>query len=126
MNGTTEKPVDPAARPEQVARTLAQAALQATCRAMHTAQMAVDAAGRLNPNTDGAGMVAAAMVNLRDAIADAYAASPEPTRRAILAAPGTIGGDELLDLLATLVRAREGRSTVTTETAAKKGIGHDE
>lgn len=113
-SGQTKQP-DSARRPAEVARTLAQAALQATARAMHTAQMALDTARHAGVRAD----VADAMGNLRNALVDAYAAIPERTRREILAAPGTIGGDELLDLLATLVAARNGRdnhnNTITHE-----------
>jgi hypothetical protein len=91
---------DPAARPRAVAITIAQAALQAAARAMHAAQMAAD-------RMAAAGMPAEAQAlgAFRDAICDAYAAVPETVRSAILRAPGTIGGDELLDLLAGMVSA---------------------
>ena len=105
ITGQTKQP-DPARRPGEVARTLAQSALQATARAMHTAQLAMDAAR----HTGGSADTAKAMDVLRNALVDAYAGVPENTRRAILAAPGTIGGDELLDLLATLVAARNGHN----------------
>jgi hypothetical protein len=45
---------------------------------------------------------------------------PDAIRVQLLAAPGTIGGDELLDLLATLVRAREGRTNNTNTTTTQK------
>jgi hypothetical protein len=107
----TNNLTDRAARPDMVARTLAQAALQATARAMHTSQMALDAMDRCC--TVPAEMHAAVRI-LRDNLTDAYASMPDAVRVQLLAAPGTIGGDELLDLLATLVRAREGRTTTTT------------
>jgi hypothetical protein len=103
----TNNLTDRAARPDMVARTLAQAALQATARALHTAQMALDAMER---SGNEPAELQAAMADLRDGLADAYAAMPDKVRQEVLRAPGTIGGDELLDLLATLVRAREGRT----------------
>ena len=104
----TNPSTDRAERPDMVARTLAQAALQATARAMHTAQMGLDAIERVGNEP---AELQTAMVALRDGLADAYAAMPDKVRQEVLRAPGTIGGDELLDLLATLVRAREGRTT---------------
>ena len=113
-NGTPKAP-DPARQPEEVAKTLAQAALQATARALHTAQLALDATKRMGV---GSAEIATAMERLRNDLADAYADMPVHVRLSILAAPGTIGGDELLDLLATLVAARNGKhggNNVTTE-----------
>jgi hypothetical protein len=111
MERTTAAAPDDGRRPDEVGRTLAQAALQATARALHTAQIALDACGRMPSWQGAAGMkdLQAAMGGLRDALADAYGAVPEEIRREILSAPGTIGGDELLDLLATLVSARSER-----------------
>lgn len=107
METGTARVTDKAARPGEVARTLAQAALQATARALHTAQMALDAIGRAGGEP---AEFKAAVEHLRDGLADAYAAMPEKVRTEVLRAPGTIGGDELLDLLTSLVRAREGRT----------------
>jgi hypothetical protein len=96
---------------------LAQAALQATARALHTAQMALDAMERAGGEP---AELQAAVVALRDGLADAYAAMPDKVRQEVLRAPGTIGGDELLDLLATLVRAREGRTNTNPTTTPKE------
>ena len=100
---TTEKQLYSAKRNGEVARTLAQAAMQGTVRALHTAQLALDVAQQAG----GSAETADAMNVLRNALLDAYAGIPEKTRRDWLAAPGTIGGDELLDLLTAQLRGRE-------------------
>jgi len=110
MTTTGTMATDAGARPEEVARTLAQATLQAVARAMHTAQLAVDATRRTGNFDAKHTALRQTMEKLRDGVMDAYAAVPESMRAEILKAPGTIGGDELLDLLATLVRAREERT----------------
>lgn len=97
-------------RPDQVARTMAQAALQSVARAMHTAQLALDATRRMGNKGGSWCQLHSALEAMRDQLMDAYKAVPEALRADILRAPGTIGGDELLDLLATLVRARDERA----------------
>ena len=116
-----EKLPDTARRNGEVARTLAQAAMQGTVRALHTAQLALDVAKQAGGSAD----TAAAMDVLRNALLDAYAGIPERTRRDWLAAPGTIGGDELLDLLTAQLRGRDDASkgdrlVATTNTTSKE------
>lgn len=116
---TVEAKKDDGARPEEVARTLAQAALQSVCRAMHTAQLALDATGNMG-TAETPNALRQAMERLRDGMMDAYAAVPEKLRAEILKSPGSVGGDELLDLLATLVRAREERVQDNTTKTEKR------
>jgi len=87
------------------AEALAKAALQATARAMHTAQLAHDAYCRAEAG-DGPGSAgdAARMGALRDILLDAYSAIPDGDRRRILDSRGTITSDELIDLLAMCVK----------------------
>ncbi len=93
------------------ADALAKAALQATCRAMHIAGLATAAyrhAPRNGQTTYTARLKAARRAdilnNLRDAITDAYAAIPNTDRDAIRRCPANMDSDQLLDLLALLVR----------------------
>jgi hypothetical protein len=89
------------------AEALAKAALQATARAMHTAQLAHDAYRRADGLDYGAAAGSddeARMGALRDTLLDAYSAIPDEARKRLLASKGTITSDELIDLLAMCVK----------------------
>lgn len=84
------------------ADALAKAALQATARALHTAQLAADAYAKIDDaarleNRD-------AMAGLRDALLDAYGKIEDAARQRMLSCRATITSDELIDLLALCVR----------------------
>ena len=85
--------------------TLCKAAIQATARAMHAAQLAVD-------YTEGE--TAAAFATMRDLLIDAYRGVPEPMRRRIMEPQATITADELLSILAHIVRGDSKPSKTTT------------
>jgi hypothetical protein len=82
------------------AGTLAKAALQATARALHTAQLALDAA----PQGDASASRLEALVALRDRLIDAYGSVPERERQAILDCRATLTSDDIVNLLALCVR----------------------
>lgn len=100
------------------AEALCKAALQATARALHSAQLATDALERAGQEyvagCRGAGLDAAALAGmeasqaalaaLRDRLLDAYASIPDEARQRMLATPATLTSDELIDLLALCVR----------------------
>lgn len=86
------------------AEALAKAALQATARALHTAQLAKDAYGRAAEDDAGAHEDGIVMAALRDKLLDAYAGIPERAKTRMLASKATITSDELIDLLALCVR----------------------
>jgi predicted DNA-binding transcriptional regulator YafY len=92
---------------EALATMLARAAIQATARAMHTAQIAADAAAKLGDVR----RKARSMETLRDSLLDAYrtVASSDVPRVGNI----TIDSDELLDLLALAVRGEEKNNTNT-------------
>jgi hypothetical protein len=100
----------PVTRPDGAATTLCKAALQATARALHTAQIAADLIARHggDPSTGGA------MTAMRDKLLDAYRCLPEPMRKAIFDCKCEVSSDELLELLSLVVRGENPRAHATT------------
>jgi hypothetical protein len=89
------------------ADALAKAAIQATARALHTAQLAHDAYCQCKSGDEGSASAAeraAQMGLLRDALMDAFCVIGENDRTMILATRATITSDELIDLLAMCVK----------------------
>ncbi len=91
------------------ADALAKAALQATARALHTAQLALDAytmaAEAEAPEARSLNMESRIlMTGLRDGLLDAYGNVPDAAKQRLLACRATITSDELIDLLALCVR----------------------
>ena len=82
------------------ADALAKAALQATARALHTAQLSHDAYAIAEADTTRSDVIA----GLRDKLLDAYASIPAEDRKLIDACKATITSDELIDLLAMCVK----------------------
>ena len=82
------------------AEALMKAALQATARAMHTAQLAQDAYSTANATPDATALAA----GLRDRLLDAYVAVGDTDRARLLATKATITSDELIDLLAMCIK----------------------
>jgi hypothetical protein len=82
------------------AEALAKAALQATARALHTAQLAQDAYVKSGAS-QGDELI---MADLRDALLDAYGQIPAKDRERLQASKATITSDELIDLLAMCVK----------------------
>jgi hypothetical protein len=90
------------------ADALAKAAIQATARALHTAQLAKDAYGRVD-GVEASALAETArrealMEGLRDRLMDAFCVVGDVERRNILATPATITSDELIDLLAMCIK----------------------
>lgn len=92
------------------ADALCKAAIQATARALHTAQLAADALRRSARETENPAAAlnreaeSQTMTVLRDRLLDAYSALPDGVRTRMLASKATISSDELIDLLALCVR----------------------
>lgn len=88
-------------QPNVTADALAQAAVQATCRAVYTANLAVAAyerTGRADSQR------AETIRRLRDGVLDAYAQITDAERQALREFDAKLTSDELMDLLALLVR----------------------
>jgi hypothetical protein len=86
------------------ADALAKAAIQATARAMHTAQLSMDAYRRFGAGDPDAARRELLMESLRDALLEAYTVADDAERAKILATSATITSDELIDLLAMCVK----------------------
>lgn len=92
------------------ADALCKAAIQATARALHTAQLAADALKRSAGETANNALAldreaeAQTLLRMRDHLLEAYASVPDGIRERMLRTQATITSDELIDLLALCVR----------------------